>query len=135
MFFAWDVLIPANTAEASPKTQILKLSKGVITRVDVKFPAGCHGMVRVRLFRYEHQLIPLTGGEWVTGNAESVPTEGYYELVEDPPQLKVVGCSPGASYNHTVTVRIQVLPKAVATFMPLIDLMAKFLRRIGVVEG
>ncbi|MBW2559546.1 MAG: hypothetical protein JRE40_01700 [Deltaproteobacteria bacterium] len=134
MFFAWDITVSANTAEASPKTQILKLSKGVITRADIKFPSGCHGMVKVRLFRWEAQLVPLSRDEWVTGDGETVKTEAYYELVEMPYQLKFVGASPGTNYDHTITVRVTVLPKAVATFMPLVNILTKFFKRIGVIR-
>lgn len=132
MFFAWDILVDAGKKEDDPKKQILKLTKGVITRVDIKFPPGCNGMVKVRLFRYESQLIPLSRDEWVTGDSESVPTEAFYELTEVPTQLKFIGCSPGTTNPHTVTLRVQVLPMAVATFAPLVKLMTKFLKLVGV---
>ena len=114
MFYAWDITVLAGTAEATPKTQILKLTKGVITRVDVKFPPGCHGLVKVRLLRYESGLVPLSSDEWVTGDGEAVVTEGYYEMLEIPSQLKFIGCSPSTSYNHVITVRVFVMPLEVA---------------------
>lgn len=132
MFFAWDITVNAGTTEDKAEPQILKLSKGIITGLDVKFPPGCHGLVKVRLFRYESQLVPLNGDEWLTGDGETVPTETYYELVETPYQLKFLGISPEAGHDHTVTVRVAVLPKAVATFLPLITIFTKFLKRIGV---
>lgn len=134
MFFAWDIAIEKGTTEDEPKTQILKLSKGVITRLDIKFPPGCHGMVKVRLLRYEHMLVPLTRDQWITGDGETVPSEAYYELVEAPAQLKFVGISPDTTNDHTITVRVTVLPKAVATFMPLIDVITRFLKHIGVIK-
>lgn len=132
MFWAWDITVTAGTTATDPKTQILKISKGVITRVDVKFPAGCHGLVKVRLFKSEFQLVPLSKGEWVTGDDESVPTEGYYDLETSPAQLKFVGCSPGTSHDHTVTVRVTVLPKQIASMLPVIDLLTRLLQRMGV---
>lgn len=130
MFFAWDITIAANTAEASPITQLLKLTKGVLTKVVVKFPAGCHGLAKVRLYRYESQLFPLNPGEWITGDDESVPAETYYELEEVPVQLKFVGVNEDDTYPHTVTVRITILPKAVATLMPIMSFIEKLARRI-----
>ena len=115
MFWAWDITITAGTTEASPKTQTLKLSKGIITGIDAKFPAGCNGLVKVRLLRSEFQLVPLSGGEWVTGNDETVPTESYYELAETPAELKFLGCSPDAVYDHVITVRVTVQPAEVAS--------------------
>ena len=134
MHYAWDITVETKHVKTDPKTKILKLCKGVITRADIKFAAGCHGLVKVRLYRHEFQLIPLSGDEWITGDNETVPTEEYYELFEDPAQLKFVGWGDGCSYPHTVTVRVTVLPKAVATFMPLVEVMSKFLRRIGVIR-
>lgn len=130
MFFAWDITIPAGTTEADPLTQILKLSKGVITRCDIKFPRGCHGMVKVRLRHQEAQLVPLSRDQWVTGDNETVPTEAYYELGETPAQLKFLGCSPGTSFDHTVTVRISVLPKRVASMIPFMEILIKAFSRI-----
>lgn len=133
MFYSWDITIPANTAKADPKTKRLKLSKGVVTGIFIKFPAGCSGMVGVRIYRGESQLVPLNRDGRVTGDDEIVPTEQYYELLRRPYYLKFAGHSEGTIYNHTVTVRVQVLPKEVATFMPLIQLLTKFFKRIGLI--
>ena len=132
--YAWDILITANKLEKTPVEKELNLTIGVITKIAIKFPPGCHGMVRVRLLHRRFQLIPLSGGEWVTGDGETVPFPEYFELKETPADLNFIGCSPGTGHNHTITVRITVLPKAVATFIPLIDVMTKFLKRIGVIR-
>ena len=112
MFFAWDITVPANTAESSPKEQILKLTKGIITKVDIFFPAGCHGLVKVRILRNEFQLIPLSKGEWVTGDDAAIPTEGYYEFETIPSKLKFIAHSAGTTYPHTITVRVEIKRRA-----------------------
>ena len=132
MFFAWDIAVTAGTAEATPKKQILKLTSGVITEVDVKFPSGCHGLVKVRLKHWESPLVPLSRGEWITGDDEAVKASMYFELPKGPYELKFEGSSPDASYGHTVTVRISVLPKSVASMIPLIEVLTKVLIRMGV---
>jgi len=130
MFFAWDIAIPAGTSASSPVEQTLKLTSGVITHVGVKFPSGCHGMVRVRLLHQTSQLVPLSRGEWVTGDDEEVPSETHFELWTTPYSLRFQGCSPGTTYPHTVTVRITVLPRAVASMIPLIELLTKIFGRM-----
>jgi len=132
MFFAWDVEIPAGTLETNPVTQTLKLSKGVITGLWIKFPSGCAGLVKVRILRSEFQLVPLSKGEWVTGDDETIPTETFYDLEQTPAQLKFLGCSPGSGYAHKVTVRVTVLPKSVASMIPVIELLTALLSRMGV---
>jgi len=114
MFYAWDITVPAATPESAPVTQILKLTKGVITGVWIKFPPGCHSLVKVRILRSEFHLVPLSRGEWVTGDDETVVTETFYDLDVTPAQLKFVACSPGTTYPHTITVRVGLVPEEVA---------------------
>lgn len=131
MFHAWDITVPADTKEATPVEQELELPMGIITKVSVKFPAGCHGCVGVRLCRWTFQLVPLSSEEWVTGDDESISTETYYELLEVPTFFTFKGCSPDTSYDHTVTVRIEVNPVVSASQQALIDRLDKLLGVLG----
>jgi len=130
--FAWDILVGAATLVTAPKTQILKLTSGVITKIEVKFPRGCHGLVKVRLLHQEAQLLPLSRGEWVTGDNEAVVFPEFFELWTTPYQLKFQAISPTTSYAHTITVRITLLPKTVASMIPVIELLTRLLTRMGV---
>jgi len=133
MGYAWDITIPANTLESNLKEQTLKLHPGIITRVGCKFPAGCHGMVKVRIFvGGVFLLFPLSAGGWVTGDDEEAWYTYYYELTGRPKEVIFRGCSPGTTYPHTVTIRITVLPHAVASIMPILDLLTRLLKRLGV---
>jgi len=132
MFFAWDITILANTLETSPKTQILKITTGVITRLDIKFPAGCHGMVKVRILKSEFQLVPLSKGEWVTGDGEPVLTQPNYEVTGPPTELKFIGCSPGTIYNHVITVRINIERAKEEAATTLSNTLKRLLDRLGV---
>jgi len=134
LFFAWDITIPAGTSATTPYTKKLSLTIGVITRIAVKFPRGCHGLVRVRLDRFKFQLLPLSAGEWVTGDEEAVTSEECFEIRETPAELVFSGCSPGTNYDHVVTVRITVLPKQVASMIPVIELLTRLLQRMGVLR-
>jgi len=131
--YAWDITISAGTKVEEPKKQTLSLHPGVVTRIGVKFARGCHGMVRVRLTRGGvFQVYPFSAGEWVTGDNEEVWFSYYYDLTDHPRALDFEGCSPGTTYEHTVSVRITVLPKPVASMIPVIELLSKLLVRMGV---
>jgi hypothetical protein len=131
VFFCWDIKIDADTSEKDPLEGWLRLPKGIITHVDIKFPAGCHGMVQVRMFKESLQLIPLTEDEWVTGDDETVPTDTYAEMLDFPFKLKINACSPDTTYDHTITVRIEVHPEFAAGFASLTRMFKKFLERLG----
>jgi hypothetical protein len=130
MFYAWDITVPADTKEDNPVTKILQLSHGVISHVSIKFPSGCHGMVKVRLQKYDTNLLPLNRDDWITGDGETVSTAEYYELETRPYDIKLIACSPNTSYDHTITVRITVLPKIIVTFLPVYELLLGLVERI-----
>jgi len=132
LFFCWDITITANTTEETPLEDWLGLPRGIITQVDIKFPAGCHGMVKARLFKEALQLVPLSEDEWVTGDDETVPTDTYCELLDKPYKLKIQACSPDTDYDHTITVRIEVKPEETASIGPLTSLVQRLLDRLGI---
>jgi len=131
MGYTWDISIPADTAKSTPVTRELALHPGFITRIGCKFPSGCHGMVSVRLSRGGvFQLFPLSAGQWVTGDDEEVAFSYHYDLTDRPISLLFEGASPGTTYSHAVTIRITVLPRAVASMIPLIELLTKIFGRM-----
>lgn len=135
MGYAWDIDIPANTLAKDPVTQKLKLHPGIITKIECKFPAGCHSMVGVRLYRGGvFQVFPLSAGEWVTGDDEPVSFNYYFDLTDHPRELIFEGHSAGSTYEHTVTIRITVLPRAVASMIPLMEIFTRIARRMGLVR-
>jgi hypothetical protein len=130
LLFTLEVTIPALTTETDPSIETLKLSAGVITSISIKFPAGCHGLVGVRLFHEESQIIPIGRGSWVRGDDETVPSTEYYDLGKGAKELEFVGINEDDTYSHTVIVRVNVLPKEAASLMPLISFIEKLTRRI-----
>jgi len=130
MFYAWDITVSAGTLEASPKRERLVISKGVITRIEVKFAPGCHGLVKVRIFHHGSQLVPLTKDSWLTGDDEPIVSEQYFEVDTPKYDLQFVGASPNCDYDHTITVRVTVLPPAVASILSVVKVLEKMYNRL-----
>jgi len=131
MLFCWDITIPKGTTEDDPLEQTLKVSKGVVVKVQFKYPSGCHGLVKVRILRLQSQIWPLSPGEWITGDDEIIDAPEYYEFLKGPYTLKLIGCAPSTTYDHTITVRLVILPKPVASMAPFLDLLQKLFSRIS----
>lgn len=135
MGYSWDITIDSGTEATDPKKKTLKLHPGVVTRIGCKFAEGCNGYVKVRLTRGGvFQIYPLSAGEWVSGNDEEVWFPYYYVLTDTPYELLFEGISPEADYDHDVTIRIAVLPKSVASMIPVINLLTRLLQRMGVMR-
>ena len=130
MIFAWDIDVPAATPVSNPVEKILKLHRGVIVKVYIKFPAGCHGLVGVRIYRWGQQLIPLNRDDWLTGDDETVPCEIYYPLETHPYELKFIAVSPLCTYDHKITVRVIILNKFLAYPYLIIDRFINLFKRI-----
>jgi len=133
LIFTWDIIVPANTLESAPASDTLKLSAGVITHIGIKFPAGCHGMVGVRLKIQEAQILPVPRGEWVTGDDETCESDYHIEFTRERQEMEFEGISPDTDYDHTISVRITMLPSWVAApYMVLVDLVKIFKRLLGI---
>jgi len=130
MLYTWNITITAGTAENSPTEQTLKLQKGIITYLSVKYPKGCKNLVEVKIFRSTWQMLPFNRDNWLTGDDETVEDEPFYELNDAPLFLTFKGAAPSCTYDHTVTVRVRVLPKLVA--MPF-TILERILERMGLI--
>lgn len=113
MFYDFAITVKTTHTEASPKEQVLKLTHGVIHRVELGFPSGCAGLVRVKLLHEEHQLYPTNPDGYFASDDYNIPINDYYELYTEPYSLKFIGYAVGTSYDHTIIVRIGVLPEEV----------------------
>lgn len=133
MFYDFAITVSANTLEASPKTQVLKLTAGVIQQVSILFPPGPHGMVKVRLLHGSHQFIPLNTDGYVSSDDESLDIPEFYPLDAEPYELKFIGYSPGTTYDHTIYIRINVLrPEDVEKTSGIMVQLKRLLKFMGV---
>jgi len=132
--YAWDIDIPADTKEATPVKQTLKLTSGILTDVSFFFPGGCTQRVKVRLTRGGvFPVVPNNLGGWVTGNKQTILFRLYYELNDIPYELQFEGCSPGTSYTHKIGVFISMIEEEAASTKKLTLLLEKFLETIGAI--
>lgn len=123
MFYAWNIALATEHDSASPETTILLLEKGTIIRCEVFFPSGCSGLVFVHIDQALHQVYPKNPDHQYAGNGEAIVATDEYELKEEPFQLEFYGWNTDEIYDHTVTVRIQVVPKREITRLALAEML------------
>lgn len=110
MFYDFDIVIRAGTTEASPTTEILRLTYGIIHYVAIEMPPGCRGLVYCRIRRWESQVWPLNRGGYFRTEGPPIIFEERYPLLSRPYTLKFEGWSPNAGLDHSVFVRLGLLP-------------------------
>jgi len=106
MFFEYDITIPANTSIETYISEILRLSRGIISRVDLNFPSGCAGLVGVRLFKDNLQVIPSNYPKWIETDGETIPIASSIDLSINPYELIFQGYNLDDTFDHTIRVRI-----------------------------
>ena len=110
MFYAWNVELPFGKIEASKTKLVLQLEKGTVTRFELTFPSGCANLVFVHVNDALHQVYPKDPDYQFIGNGVTVYSSDEYEIKEEPYTLQFYGWNTDEKFNHTVTVRIQLVP-------------------------
>ena len=110
MIYEQRITIPKNTAKAAPVEEVLPVHPGILKQVEVIFPAGCVGLVHLRIFYWGHQLFPSNPDASFTGDDAHLVYEEDLELTGIPFEFTVQGWNLDDTYPHTPIVRMLVLP-------------------------
>lgn len=133
MYYDFAITVPLGTPANAPVEQELKLTHGVIHRVEVEFYEGCRRKVSLSLFIGGHQIYPTNPEGRFCTNGYTIAWDDYYELFSEPYALKAVAYSPNAVCPHTLVVRIGLLESEVALAMLRIaKLLTKFMKLVGI---
>jgi len=120
MNFRKAVKITDDYTKLSPLREDIKLGSGRISKVDFHFPAGCAGLVGVRVLQGASQLWPLTSGEWIVSDDHTVTFSSDYLLDVRPYNLTIVGYSEDDTYPHTIYISITV-DSVVDSSQPIVE--------------
>jgi hypothetical protein len=109
MNFFFDVSIPAGTAQKTPYEEVLKLTYGVITHVQIVIPTGHLGKAHLVGYLHEFQIYPLSRGEDYHGDDATISFADRTELFSSPFELKVRGWNTDAANVHSFLVSVEIL--------------------------
>lgn len=113
MRFREYITVPAGTTFNSPVTKVLKLGHGIITEIEITFPAGCNGLVNFAIDHYEHQAFPTNQSASFIGDDQTISMSDSYPVLEAPFSVKLRAWAPTATLSHNVYVEFSVQDVAV----------------------
>jgi len=128
--FTKQITIPADTKEANPKEEEILVEEPFVTTIEIDFPGGCCGMVYLRIYYGIKKYWPDNSGGFFSADDYTITFPVYKNLPSTRTTLKLVGWSPGTSYNHTLTVRINTLPESTASPRQLLQKIKDLLHRL-----
>ena len=114
MWFHYTLTVPAGTLESAPIEKELNLTHGVIKYIAIPWDMSTNDLVKVRIFRFRHQVFPINSDEPACGKGFVEGGEEHIELLEFPYVLTALGYSPDCAFDHKVAILINVLPLEVA---------------------
>jgi len=133
MFYDFAITVPANTPEASAVEQELKLAPGVIHHVEIQFPAGCAELARCQVYYLERQVWPSNPEGSFASDGWVISFREHLELERNLYKLRVKLWNDDTANQHTITIRIGVLPKVIVSPLAGVsDALRKLLRLMGV---
>lgn len=106
MIYAFRLTIPANTLETAPSRETVRLTHGIIHRLEIEFPAGCAGLAHCKILRGLHQVWPTNPDGDFASDDHAIAFDTDYPLTDLPTDLILVGWNVDDTFPHTLTFRI-----------------------------
>ena len=100
--------IPANTPESEPVSTTIKTAPGIVTEVELLFPAGHAGLTHVVIYYHERQIFPTSPEQSFCGDDHLITFDEQFAVIELPYELVVYGWNDDEYYDYTVYVDITV---------------------------
>lgn len=102
------------------KHTVLKVTKGLVYKVEFYFPSGSVGLMGVAVFDGLFQCWPSTVGEFFHSDNETIRFDDMYLKEAAPFQFDIYTYNDDDTYDHVVGVRVGLVSKEVflARFMP-----------------
>ena len=113
MLYSKQIQVSAGTTQANASRSYFKVNKGVISTLWITFPAGCAGLVKMRIYHEGHPFVPVNADNYIRGDNYTFVFPVMYEITEEPMILTVEIWNEDDTYNHTIDILFLILPKAV----------------------
>lgn len=112
MVYDFSIKVLKNTSAVGKQRTDLILTHGVIHQLEVQFPTGCAGIVHLQLFRNHSQVYPSNEGGNFASDGHAISFKDSYPLDFAPFSLTAYSWNTSTDYDHTIAVRLGILPKS-----------------------
>jgi len=120
MIYSKNISTVITTYAEIPLRTVLKVTKGLVYKVEVDFPPGPRGTLKVQIFDGGHQLWPSTPGEFFMADGYCISFDDTFLKLIEPFQFDIYTWNIAEDYPHSVTVRIGMVSSELymARFLP-----------------
>jgi len=113
-----------------PKHTFLKVAKGLVYKVEIDFPPGPAGLLKLQIFDGGHQVWPSSSGEYFATDNYCISFDDTLLKLIAPFQFDIYTLNEDTIHPHAVTVRLGMISSELymARFLPTFGY--KELRRV-----
>lgn len=108
MIYEYTLTVPAGTEQNDPAELRMKLTDGIVHKVEVIGDGGEHNLVRLVINDGLHQAFPTNPDGQFHPGFFSISYPEYYPLEVAPYELVASAWSPDTSYAHQVVIRLGI---------------------------
>lgn len=106
MIFALALTATSGGSSSSPQVTKLKLTRGLIYKVEVDFPPGPAGLVHCYMEYEGAQVYPTSKGQDFYGNGVVISFDDTRWVKTEPFEFDIYYWSNNATFDHTFQIRI-----------------------------
>jgi len=120
MIYTANITTSMNTPQTSLTQTVLRVTKGLVYKVEVYLPAGSAGLMGVAVFDGLFQLWPSTVGDFFVGEDQQIAFDDMYLKESAPYQFDIYSYNTDDTYDHFASVRVGLVSKEIylARFLP-----------------
>ena len=115
MRYRGALTIAAGQTQADPALYEMGVCAGIITEVEILFPAGHSGLTYLQIWYLGRQIFPTSEGAAFRGDDNVIEFGEQWVIFEVPHVLTLHGWAPDAELEHTVFVEVSVQPFEIET--------------------
>ena len=113
MRYRGALTIAAGQTQSDPALYEMGVCAGIITEVEILFPAGHAGLTNLQIWYLGRQIFPTSEGAAFRGDDNVIQFSEQWRIFEVPHILTLHGWAPDAGLDHTVFVEISIQPFAI----------------------
>jgi hypothetical protein len=113
MIYTLDITTPKNTPASSPQKTILRVTNGLVYKIEIDFPPGPSGLLYVSIYDGLYQVWPSTTGAWFHGDAVVISFDDTYAKTSAPFEFTVLTYNLDDTYDHTIQIRLGMVSKEI----------------------
>ena len=120
MIYQKTISTVIETYATIPKRTVLKVTKGLVYKIEIAFPPGPAGLLKVQIYDGGHQVWPSTPGEFFTADDRTIYYDDTLLKLAAPFQYDIYTWNECEVYPHEVTIRIGMVSQEIyiARFLP-----------------